>query len=203
GARPGGVAPQGASAMSHLSGRLFLQAAGGTAAALALPGVPLLAAEEQPAFTLPKLPYAFDALEPHIDKQTMEIHHDRHHQAYVDNLNKALAAHPDLLKKPIEVILRDHEKAVPKDIQPAVRNNGGGHFNHTLFWEVMGPKGGGEPGGALGKAIADHWKSFDKFQAEMAQAGMTRFGSGWAWLVVDKGKLMVRNSANQDCPLMD
>jgi Fe-Mn family superoxide dismutase len=182
--------------------REMLQQAGLGAATLVLSPLSALA-QDKPGFTLPKLPYAFGALEPHIDKQTMEIHHDRHHQAYVDNLNKALAAHPELYKKPIDAILRDIQK-VPKDIQPAVINNGGGHFNHSLFWEIMGPKGGGKPGGALGKAIDDAFGNFAKFQDQMTLAGMTRFGSGWAWLVVEKGKpLSVRNSLNQDCPLMD
>jgi Fe-Mn family superoxide dismutase len=185
-----------------LNRREMLRHAGLGAAALALS--PLTAGQADPAngFALPKLPYAYDALEPHIDKLTMEIHHDRHHKAYVDNLNKALGGHPDLLKKPIEAILRDI-KSVPKELQPAVTNNGGGHFNHTLFWEIMGPKGGGEPGGALAKAITADLGGFSEFKKLLTAAGMTRFGSGWGWLVVDKGKVAVRNSLNQDCPLMD
>jgi Fe-Mn family superoxide dismutase len=187
----------------HLNRREMLQQIGVGAAALAVTPLSVLA-QDKGGFTLPKLPYAYDALEPHIDKQTMEIHHDRHHQAYVDNLNKALAKEPELQKKPIDAILRDIQK-VPMDIRQAVINNGGGHYNHTLFWEVMGPKAGGEPAGALGKAITGALGSFDKFQAALADKGMTRFGSGWAWLVyVDKDKkLDVRNSLNQDCPLME
>jgi superoxide dismutase, Fe-Mn family len=188
--------------MSHLSRRLFLQAAGGTAAALALPGVPLLAAEEQTAFTLPKLPYAYDALEPHIDKLTMEIHHDKHHAAYVTNLNTALKDHPEIAKKDIVAILKN-VMFVPEAIRQAVINNGGGHANHTLFWEVMGPKAGGEPTGPLAKAIDTTFGSFAKFQDKMTAAAVTRFGSGWAWLTAgDKGALEVISTANQDSPYM-
>jgi len=169
-------------------------------AVLALSPLAVFAADP-PGFTLPKLPYASDALEPHIDKMTMEIHHGKHHQAYVDNLNKALAAQPELLTKPIETILRNIEQVKP-EIRQAVINNGGGHANHTLFWAIMGPKGGGEPTGPLAKAIASTFGSFAKFQEAMNQAAATRFGSGWAWLVLDKGKLAVVSTANQDSPLM-
>jgi Fe-Mn family superoxide dismutase len=133
----------------------------------------------------------------------MKIHHDKHHQAYVDNLNKALAGHADLMKKSIVEILRDI-KSVPKDIHQAVINNGGGHANHTMFWEIMGPKAGGEPSGELAKAIDKTFESFAKFQEKLTAAALTRFGSGWAWLVTDgKGKLEVISSANQDSPYME
>jgi len=180
----------------------MLQQASLGVAALAV--APLTAlGQGKEGFTLPKLPYPYDALEPSIDKQTMEIHHDRHHQAYVDNLNKALGKQPDLLKQPIESILRDIKK-VPEDIRQAVINNGGGHYNHTLFWEVMAPKGkGGEPAGALAKAITADLGGLPKLQEAMTTAGMTRFGSGWSWLLLDKGKLVIKSSANQDSPLME
>jgi Fe-Mn family superoxide dismutase len=181
-----------------LTRRELLRAAGAGAAALALSPLTALA---QGGYTLPKLPYAFDALEPHIDAKTMEIHHDRHHQAYVDNLNKALAGNPDLMKMPIDELMRNIDK-VPEKIRQAVINNGGGHANHTLFWEVMGPKKGGKPTADLAKAIDATFGSFDKFQEQLSQAALTRFGSGWGWLVVDKGKLAVISSANQDSPLM-
>jgi Fe-Mn family superoxide dismutase len=183
-----------------LDRRQMLQQAGLGAAGLVLS--PQLAPAAQAAgFTLPKLPYGYDALEPDIDKQTMEIHHSRHHQAYVDNLNKAVAKYPDLQKRSIEAILGDINK-VPMDIRQAVINHGGGHANHSLFWEIMGPKAGGEPGGALAKAIADAFGSFAKFQDALNSAALTRFGSGWGWLVLAKGKLLVTSSANQDSPLM-
>jgi Fe-Mn family superoxide dismutase len=190
--------------MYHLTRRQLLRSAGAGAATLALAPLGLLADDKKPeGFTLPKLPYAYDALEPHIDAKTMEIHHDKHHQAYVDNLNKALAAHADLMKKSIVEILRD-VKSLPKDVQQAVINNGGGHANHTMFWEIMGPKAGGEPSGELAKAITKTFESFAKFQEKLTAAAMTRFGSGWAWLVADgKGKLDVISSANQDSPYME
>jgi superoxide dismutase, Fe-Mn family len=150
------------------------------------------------AFELPALPYATDALEPHIDKMTMEIHHGKHHQAYVDNLNKALAGSGSENNK-IEDILASVSK------QPAaVRNNGGGHYNHTLFWSVMSPNGGGAPSGDLATAINDAFGSFEDFKKKFAEAGATRFGSGWAWLTADQsGKLQVSSTPNQDNPLMD
>jgi Fe-Mn family superoxide dismutase len=147
------------------------------------------------AFELPALPYAFDALEPHIDAQTMEIHHSKHHQAYITNLNNAIAG-TDLEGKTIEDILK-----VCKD-KPAVRNNGGGFWNHNLFWEVMSPNGGGEPTGNLAEAINSTFGSFETFKDEFSKAGITRFGSGWAWLCVENGKLVVCSTANQDNPLM-
>ncbi len=147
------------------------------------------------AFELPKLPYAYDALEPHIDARTMEIHHSKHHQAYITNLNAAIAG-TDLEGKTIEEILQNC-----KD-KPAVRNNGGGFWNHNLFWECMSPKGGGEPTGQLLQAINDAFGTFEAFKAEFAKAGATRFGSGWAWLCVTNGKLEVCSTPNQDNPVM-
>lgn len=147
------------------------------------------------AFELPALPYEYDALEPHIDAQTMEIHHSKHHQAYITNLNNAIAG-TDLEGKSIEDILK-----VCKD-KPAVRNNGGGFWNHNLFWEVMSPNGGGEPTGQLAEAINSTFGSFEAFKDEFSKAGITRFGSGWAWLCVENGKLVVCSTANQDNPLM-
>jgi superoxide dismutase, Fe-Mn family len=154
-------------------------------------------------YVLPPLPYAFDALEPHIDARTMEIHHGKHHQAYVTNLNGALEAHPDLLKKPVEELVASLN-TLPEAVRTAVRNNGGGHANHSLFWTIMGPGKGGEPGGALGKAIAAAFGDFAAFKDTFSKAAMGRFGSGWAWLVSDKsGKLQVVSTANQDSPLTD
>lgn len=150
------------------------------------------------AFELPALAYATDALEPHIDKMTMEIHHGKHHQAYVDNLNKALAG-TDGQNKSIEDIIKNISKYAM-----AVRNNGGGHFNHTLYWSIMSPNGGGAPSGELAKAIDSAFGSFDEFKKKFAEAGMTRFGSGWSWLsVAADGKLQVSSTPNQDNPLMD
>ena len=150
------------------------------------------------AFELPALAYATDALEPHIDKMTMEIHHGKHHQAYVDNLNKALAG-TDGQNKSIEDIIKNISKYAM-----AVRNNGGGHFNHTLYWSIMSPNGGGAPSGELAKAIDAAFGSFDEFKKKFAEAGMTRFGSGWSWLsVAADGKLQVSSTPNQDNPLMD
>lgn len=152
-------------------------------------------------FTLPALPYAADALESAIDKATMEIHHGKHHKAYVDNLNAALAGHAALEAKSIEQLLRDI-KEVPEAIRQKVINNGGGHANHVLFWEIMGPNAGGEPTGPLGDAIKSTFGDFAAFKAKIKENGLGRFGSGWAWLVVDGGKLAIENSANQDSPLM-
>lgn len=147
------------------------------------------------AFELPALPYAYDALEPYIDAKTMEIHHTKHHQAYITNLNNAIAG-TELEGKTIEEILK-----VCKD-KPAVRNNGGGFWNHNLFWEIMGPNGGGEPSGDLAQAINSTFGSFDAFKEEFSKAGITRFGSGWAWLCVENGTLVICSTANQDNPLM-
>jgi len=149
------------------------------------------------AFTLPALPYAHDALEPHIDKQTMEIHHGKHHQAYVDNLNKAIAG-TEHENKSIEELVQQAGK-----ISPAVRNNGGGHWNHSFFWNLLGPNAGGKPGGKLADAINAAFGSFEALQEKINTAGTTRFGSGWAWLIVKDGKLEVTSTPNQDNPLMD
>ena len=154
------------------------------------------------AYELPELPYAHDALEPHIDARTMEIHHGKHHQAYINNVNGALEGNEELAGKSVEELVSDLD-SVPEDIRGAVRNNGGGHANHSLFWSVMGPGKGGEPGGELGAAIDATFGSFDAFKDAFAQAGATRFGSGWAWLVVDGGNLAVTSTANQDSPLME
>ena len=149
------------------------------------------------AFTLPSLPYAHNALEPHIDTLTMQIHHGKHHQAYVDNLNKAISGTPHE-NKPLEELI-----ANAGTISPAVRNNGGGHWNHTFFWETLGPNNSGGPVGKLGDAINEAFGSFDEFKTKFAQAGIGRFGSGWAWLIVKDGKLEISSTPNQDNPLMD
>jgi len=154
------------------------------------------------AHTLPPLPYAFDALEPHIDKQTMEIHHGKHHNAYVTNLNAALEKHPGLQSKTVEDLLRDLS-SVPEDIRTAVRNNGGGHANHSMFWQIMGPRAGGPPTGAIADALSSSFGSFDSFKDQFAKAAMGRFGSGWAWLISQGGKLVIESTPNQDSPLMD
>ncbi|WP_421338200.1 superoxide dismutase [Aeromonas veronii] len=152
--------------------------------------------------TLPALNYAYDALEPHIDALTMEIHHSRHHQTYINNLNAALEGAPELAALPVEDLLRRFD-TLPATLQGAVRNHGGGHANHSLFWLVMSPQGGGEPGGELALAIERELGGVDAFKQAFTQAALSRFGSGWAWLVVDKaGRLQVESSANQDSPLM-
>lgn len=149
------------------------------------------------AFTLPALPYAPEALEPHIDTATMQIHHGKHHQAYVDNLNKAIAG-TDNENKSLEELVADAGK-----ISPAVRNNGGGHWNHTFFWETLTPNGTSVPSGKLAESIEAEFGSFDQFKEKLSQAGMTRFGSGWAWLIEQDGKLIISSTPNQDNPLMD
>ena len=149
------------------------------------------------AFTLPALPYAHDALEPYIDSLTMQIHHGKHHQAYVDNLNKAIAGTPNENKTLLELVKS------AGSISPAVRNNGGGHWNHSFFWEIMAPKAGGTPSGKLADAINAAFGSFDAFKEKFAAAGLTRFGSGWAWLISKDGKLEISSTPNQDNPLMD
>jgi Fe-Mn family superoxide dismutase len=154
------------------------------------------------AHELPKLPYDYAALEPHIDARTMEIHHTKHHQAYVTNLNAALDKHPELHNKSLDDLLRGIN-TVPEDIRTAVRNNGGGHWNHRRFWTWMGPGAGGAPTGALGDAINSAFGTFDKFKEEFAKAGIGRFGSGWAWLIDEGGKLSIISTPNQDNPLMD
>lgn len=151
---------------------------------------------------LPALPYAANALEPHIDEQTMNIHHGKHHNTYVTNLNNALEGHDDLASKSVEELISNLD-AVPESIRTAVRNNGGGHANHTLFWQIMSPSGGGNPTGELGEAIDKKFGSFDNFKEEFAKAGATRFGSGWAWLVVNNGELEIMSTPNQDSPLME
>jgi len=154
------------------------------------------------AHSLPPLPYAFNALEPHIDARTMEIHHGKHHQAYVSNLNAALDKHPELHSKTIEDLLKGIN-SVPEDIRTPVRNNGGGHANHTMFWEIMGPNGGGAPTGAVADAFNASFGGFDKLKEEFKKAAIGRFGSGWAWVIDNCGKLVVESSANQDSPLME
>jgi len=154
------------------------------------------------AFTLDPLPYANDALEPHIDAQTMEIHHDKHHQAYVTNLNNAIKDKADLEALSIDELVSNLDK-VPEDIRTAVRNNGGGHWNHAFFWKSLSGKGGGAPTGDLAKAIDQAFGSFDAFKEAFSKAGATRFGSGWAWLVKQEGKLVALSTPNQDNPLMD
>ena len=153
------------------------------------------------AFELPPLPYDYAALEPHIDEQTMRIHHDKHHQAYVDNANAALAG-TELADMSVEQVLTNLE-VLPEDKQTAVRNNAGGHANHSFFWEIMGPDGGGEPSGALGDAIGDLWGSFDDFKAAVNDNGVKRFGSGWTWLVHDGTALSLYSTPNQDSPILN
>jgi len=154
------------------------------------------------AHQLPALPYAHDALVPHIDAQTMEIHHGRHHATYVNNLNAALEAHADLQDKSVEELISNLD-ALPEGIRTAVRNNGGGHANHTLFWEILSPNGGGAPTGELADAITAAFGSFDNFKAEFAKAATTRFGSGWAWLTAEGGKVAISSTPNQDSPVME
>ena len=156
------------------------------------------------AFSLPPLPYAPDALEPHIDKATMEIHHGKHHNAYVTNLNKALESAPDLANKSLEDLLANNLSAVPENIRTAVRNNGGGHYNHSMFWQIMGPNAGGQPTGAIADAISGSFGSFDAFKEKFNAAATTRFGSGWAWLVKGSGNSVeVVSTPNQDNPVME
>ena len=154
------------------------------------------------AHELPDLPYSHDELEPFIDKTTMEIHHGKHHNAYVTNLNNAISGNESLESKSIIELISDLD-SVPEDIRGAVRNNGGGHANHSLFWSIMGPGKGGEPSGALGEAINSTFGSFETLKDEFTKAGMTRFGSGWAWLSISNGSLVVSSTPNQDSPLMD
>jgi superoxide dismutase, Fe-Mn family len=154
-------------------------------------------------YTLPALPYAYDALEPHIDARTMQIHHTGHHAAYVNNLNKALEAAPELQKRPLEELLANNLAIVPENIRTAVRNNGGGHHNHNLFWEIMGPKTGGRPVGNVAQAINATFGDFEKFRERFNAAAAGRFGSGWAWLVKQGNKIDIISTANQDSPLME
>lgn len=164
-----------------------------------LPAAP--AAAQAAPFALPPLPYAFDALEPHIDARTMEIHHDKHHAAYVTNLNKALAQAPTLSGKPLHELLRNLD-IVPENLRAAVRNNGGGHFNHSLFWEMMRKGGGGQPGGELAQAIDQTFGNFAGFRQQFTEAATRVFGSGWAWLVADGKQLKIEATPNQDTPVM-
>ncbi|RDU35387.1 superoxide dismutase [Neobacillus piezotolerans] len=154
------------------------------------------------AFELPQLPYAYDALEPHIDKETMNIHHTKHHNTYVTNLNNALEGNEELLSKTVEEVISNLD-AVPESARTAVRNNGGGHANHSLFWQILSPEGGGEPTGELADAINSKFGSLESFKEEFAKAATTRFGSGWAWLIVNNGELEVTSTPNQDSPLME
>jgi superoxide dismutase, Fe-Mn family len=154
------------------------------------------------AHSLPPLPYAADALEPNIDKMTMEIHHGKHHAGYVNNLNAALEKHPDLQGKSVDDLLRGIN-SVPEDIRTAVRNNGGGHSNHSMFWQIMGPNAGGKPTGAIADAITSSFGGFDAFKEQFGKAAMGRFGSGWAWVLDNGGKLGIESTANQDSPLME
>jgi Fe-Mn family superoxide dismutase len=188
--------------MLNLTRRGFLRTASASAATLALaPFARGFNDDNKPGFTLPPLPYGYDALEPTIDAETMKLHHDFHHKAYVDNLNKALAGQPELLSKSIVDILRNIS-SVPENIRQAVINNGGGHANHTMFWEIMGQGAGGKPTGELASAIDETFGSFDKFRDQLSQSAVTRFGSGWGWLVLDQGKLKILSTANQDSPYM-
>jgi len=155
------------------------------------------------SFSLPALPYPPDALEPHIDKMTMEIHHGKHHGAYVNNLNKALESAPDLAGKSIEELLANNLAIVPENIRTAVRNNGGGHANHSMFWTIMAPKSGGKPTGELSDVISATFGNFDSFKEKFNAAAMSRFGSGWAWLVKDGNKVDILSTANQDSPIME
>ncbi|MCH0372393.1 superoxide dismutase, partial [Enterococcus faecium] len=152
--------------------------------------------------TLPDLPYAYDALEPYIDEETMHLHHDKHHNTYVTNLNAAIEKYPELGEKTIEELLSDMD-AIPTDIKTAVRNNGGGHANHSFFWEIMAPNAGGEPTGEIKEAINEAFGDFSSFKEEFKKAAAGRFGSGWAWLVMENGKLAITSTANQDSPLME
>ena len=155
------------------------------------------------AYEVPPLPYAYNALEPHIDEQTMQLHHDKHHAAYVNNANAALESLPQFANLPVDELLRRINE-VPENVRTTLRNNAGGHSNHSMFWAIMGPNGGGQPTGAVAQAINDTFGSFDQFKAQFNDAGAKRFGSGWAWLVMDRnGKLSVTSTANQDSPLMD
>ncbi|HFN2293979.1 TPA: superoxide dismutase [Enterococcus faecium] len=153
-------------------------------------------------YTLPDLPYAYDALEPYIDEETMHLHHDKHHNTYVTNLNSAIEKYPELGEKTIEELLSDMD-AIPTDIKTAVRNNGGGHANHSFFWEIMAPNAGGEPTGEIKEAINEAFGDFSSFKEEFKKAAAGRFGSGWAWLVMENGKLAITSTANQASPLME
>jgi len=190
--------------LAMMTRRLALKKAALAAAAVSTAAIPLSLRAQAPAapgpFKLPALPYAFDALEPHIDARTMEIHHDRHHQTYVTNLNKALEGQEALSKKTIEQLLR-HLEDIPETIRPAIRNSGGGHLNHSLFWQMMKKGGGGEPKGTLAKALERKFGTFAAFKEEFTGAATKVFGSGWAWLVLDDKELKIASTPNQDTPL--
>jgi Fe-Mn family superoxide dismutase len=186
--------------MHTLTRRQWLRTTGAAAAAAVLTPRPTLA-QGGGGFTLPPLPYPANALAQSIDAETMTIHHDKHHAAYVNNLNTALKGHPDWLSKPIEEVVRNLNQ-VPETIRTAVRNNGGGHYNHSMFWKIMGPNAGGEPTGPLGDAIKQAFGDFAKFRAAFEDKALKQFGSGWAWLTWADGKLAVESTPNQDCPLM-
>ena len=175
---------------------------GSAVAVSTLPHFQAWAAEAPPAgpFTLPPLPYAFDGLEPHIDAQTMQIHHDKHHQAYVNNLNKAMAGNAELEKKPIDELIRDL-RLVPESLRKAVQNQGGGHANHSFFWQLLKKNEGGKPTGELSKAVDKKWGGLDGFKVEFTKAATTLFGSGWAWLSLDGKELLIEQTSNQDSPL--
>jgi Fe-Mn family superoxide dismutase len=186
-------------ALSTLGASALALAASGRSLDAAIPGQAAAAASP---YTLAPLPYAFDALEPYIDTQTMQIHHDRHHQAYVNNLNTALAGAGEAGKAPLEDLLKNLA-ALPETVRTAVRNNGGGHVNHVQFWTLMAPGAGGPPTGAVADAINGAFGSFDAFKDQFSKAAMGRFGSGWAWLSEEKGKLVIHSTANQDTPSME
>lgn len=183
-------------------GTLAASLFGGTFSANVLAQAPASAPAPSGPYHLPPLPYAYDALEPHIDTWTMQIHHDKHHKAYVDNANRLLADQPELSKLSPEELLKNLDKA-PEAIRTGLRNNVGGHVNHSLFWLMMSPKGGGQPTGDIAKAITERFGSFEEFQKQFNDAASKRFGSGWAWLVLDDGKLEIISTANQDAPIMD
>jgi Fe-Mn family superoxide dismutase len=192
--------------MHTLNRRQWLRTAAAGAAAVTLGGLarPRSVAADATGYTLPKLTYAFDALEPNVDARTMEIHHDKHHAAYVTNLNAALAKHTELFKYPIDELMRELPKLqLDAATRKAVENNGGGHSNHSHFWHWMAPKAGGEPTGPLGDAIKSSYGDFAKFRGVFKEAAMKRFGSGWAWLIAADGKLSITSSANQDTPLTE
>lgn len=188
-------------ALKTLGAGVLLAGAGGGARLLAADAAPSVAGETAQPFALPQLPYAYDALEPHIDARTMEIHHTKHHQAYITNANKALADQPALRELSGEAIVTGLDRA-PEALRATLRNNVGGHLNHAFFWETLSPKGGGDPSGALAEALTATFGSFEAFKEKFADAAAKRFGSGWAWLVVKDGKLAVTSTANQDSPLM-
>jgi len=188
--------------MPSIERRTLLKGAAAAAAAATVAPRVIWAAEEAGPFKLPPLPYDFTALEPSIDAQTMELHHDKHHAAYVKKLNEAVKGHSKIAAMPIEEILAKLPE-LPEDIRTAVRNNGGGHANHSMFWQVMGPNAGGAPSGKIADAINGSFGGFDKFKEELKKAGVGRFGSGWAWVIDQGGKLAIESTPNQDSPLME